>query len=82
MDFLKSTKGGPFGSAGGRIPEERASEPPRPSPKSAPEMEYLYWFGECSENQFGRPKKKFGKIFEFFFENPPLLEKILDPPLS
>ena len=81
MDFLKSTKGGPFRSAGGRIPEEKASAP-RPSPKSAPEMEYLYWFGECSENQFGRPKKKVDKIFEFFFQNTPLLEKILDPPLS
>ena len=37
---------------------------------------------ESSKNQFGRPKKKksrqnFGK----FFENPPPLEKILDPPL-
>ena len=38
---------------------------------------------ESSKNQFGRPKKKksrqnFGK----FFENPPPLEKILDPPLA
>ena len=31
-------------------------------------------------NQFGRPKKKVVKVFETFFENPPL-EKILDPPL-
>ena len=23
IDFLKNTKGGPFGSAGGRIPEEK-----------------------------------------------------------
>ena len=28
MNFLKSTKGGPFGSAEGRIPEERGILPP------------------------------------------------------
>ena len=31
MDFSKSTKGGPFGSAWGRIPE-RGTSAPRPSP--------------------------------------------------
>ena len=37
---------------------------------------------ESSKNQFGRPKKKKGRQnFRIFFENPPLLEKILDPPL-
>ena len=36
MDFLKVPKGGPFGSAGGRIPERREGVRPRP-PKSAPE---------------------------------------------
>ena len=25
--------------------------------------------GECSENLFGRPEKKVGKTFNFFFEN-------------
>ena len=35
---------------------------------------------ESSENQFGRPKKRSTK-FEIFFENPPALEKILDPSL-
>ena len=39
MDFLKSTKGGPFGSAGGRIPERGTSAPP-PPPKSAPAFTY------------------------------------------
>ena len=39
MDFLKSTKGGPFGSAGGRIPEWRSCPPP--PPKSAPEHNQL-----------------------------------------
>ena len=36
----KVSKGGPFGSAGGRIPEGGASAPPppRPPPKSAPGM--------------------------------------------
>ena len=28
MDFLKSTKGGPFGSAGGRIPEGGGASAP------------------------------------------------------
>ena len=38
---------------------------------------------ESSKNHLVRPKKKFDKIFEIFFENsPPPLEKILDPPLS
>ena len=35
MDFLKSIKGGPFGSAGGRIPEGGGGRTP-PPPKSAP----------------------------------------------
>ena len=30
MDFLKSTKGGPFGSAGGRIPDGGGRRPPLP----------------------------------------------------
>ena len=36
MDFLKSTKGGPFELAGVRIPEEGGGCAPAP-PKSAPE---------------------------------------------
>ena len=33
MDFLKTSKGGPFGSAGGRIPEEGGGvRPPPPHP--------------------------------------------------
>ena len=40
MDFLKSTKGGPFGFAGGRIPEGKGASAPRPLPKSAPENSY------------------------------------------
>ena len=32
MDFLKSTKGGPFGSAEGRIPEKGASAHRLPPP--------------------------------------------------
>ena len=36
----KVSKGGPFGSAGGRIAEER-TVPPRPPPKSAPVSEFL-----------------------------------------
>ena len=41
MDFFKSTKGEPFGSAGGRTPEGGgASAPP---PKSASEPIYLYF---------------------------------------
>ena len=37
--FEKASKGGPFGSAGGQIPEGAgASAPPRPPPKSAPDM--------------------------------------------
>ena len=40
LDFLKSTKGGPFWSAGGRIPEGvKASAPP----KSAPGYLYGIW---------------------------------------
>ena len=37
---------------------------------------------ESSKNQFGRPKKKGSQNFGKFFENPPPLEKILDPPLT
>ena len=41
MDFRKVAKGGPFGSAGGRIPEEGGGggkrTPPASSPKSAPD---------------------------------------------
>ena len=42
MDFLKSTKGGPFGLAGGRIPEG-GGEGVRPPalPKSAPDLDLL-----------------------------------------
>ena len=36
---------------------------------------------ESSENQFGRPKKRVDKFFDFI-KNPPLLEKILNPPLA
>ena len=37
---------------------------------------------ESSKNQFGRPKKKVVKFFEFFLKiRPHPLEKILDPPL-
>ena len=32
LDFLKSTKGGPFGSAGGPIPEGKSSAVPLPPP--------------------------------------------------
>ena len=32
MDFLKSTKRGPFGSAGGRIPEGKGGARPPPNP--------------------------------------------------
>ena len=40
LDFLKSTKGGPFGSAGGQIPEGKG-RPRHPSPlKSAPDFYY------------------------------------------
>ena len=40
----------------------------------------LLW--ESSENQSDRPKKNKGRqSFRKFFENPPPLEKILDPPL-
>ena len=35
---------------------------------------------EISENQFSQPKKRLTK-FSIFFENPPPLEKILDPSL-
>ena len=38
MDFSKSTKGGPFGSVGGRIPEGRHVPPP---PKSAPDYDNI-----------------------------------------
>ena len=36
---------------------------------------------ENSENQFGLSKKKRRQNFRSFFENPPPLEKTLDPPL-
>ena len=36
MDFLKVPKGGPFGLAGGRIPEGRGRPAQSPPPKSAP----------------------------------------------
>ena len=36
---------------------------------------------ETSENQFDSPKKS-QQSFRYFFENPPPLEKILDPPLN
>ena len=40
LDFLKSTKGGPFGSAGGQIPEGKG-RPRHHSPlKSAPDFYY------------------------------------------
>ena len=38
-------------------------------------------FWESSKNQFGRPKKKAVKIFDFFLKIRPPLEKILDMPL-
>ena len=42
----------------------------------------LWEIWESSKNQFGRPKKKKSRQnFQFFFENPPPLEKFLDPPL-
>ena len=37
----KVSKGGPFGSAGGRIPEKGASAPSPPPPKSAPDDLYV-----------------------------------------
>ena len=45
MDFWKSIKGGPFGSAGGRIPEEEGIRPPPPLPlpKSAPVVQYGFF---------------------------------------
>ena len=59
----KVSKGGPFGSAGGRIPEggggERPPPPPPPPPKSAPDIYiYSYIFGIHIQfvNLFKHPK--------------------------
>ena len=50
----KVSKGGPFGSAGGRIPEERGVSASPPPPKSAPAFLYtcFYWlFSNCMLSQ-------------------------------
>ena len=44
MDFLKSSKGGSFGLAGGRIPEGGAcAPPPPPSPLNPPLVHSDLW---------------------------------------
>ena len=54
MDFLKSTKGGPFGSAGGRIPENGGVAPPPLNPPLA-------------ADKFKRNKPK--SLFRHFLDN-------------
>ena len=49
MSFLKSTKGGPIGSAGGRILEGEAYASHHPPPKSAPW--FLLMRAELRKNQ-------------------------------
>ena len=45
----KVSKGGPFGSAGGQIPEGGRPPPPPPPPKSAPDLIKMkgYKNGDC-----------------------------------
>ena len=71
MDFLKSTKGGPFGLAGVRIPEVKRRPPP--PPKSAPdsksflidEFEFLIYLKEVQGNRDQIYSKQFKKVISF-----------------
>ena len=68
IDTSKQYKGGPFGSAGGQIPEGgQQTNPPPPNPLMTFSSEnhfilgvlaYFLLFWECSENQFGQPDRQ------------------------